>query len=165
MLLIYFKLLLVFVVLLIASFLDVKKREVSNKFWNISTLVLSPFILHDLYCYGIWYRFLWLYSLLFTFLLSYLFWKLNFFGGADVKCLLFLSCAFPFLVNVPSLIFFDNYAFKIYLALKAVLPVPVMVLFLSAIFRLFYEGLFSIRHSYPFLPFMFVSFVILVLVG
>lgn len=156
----YFKILSVLSVLSIASILDIKKRHVSNKFWILSTIFLSPLIIADLYLYGVWYRFLWLYSLMFTFFLCYFFWKLNFFGGGDAKCLLFLSFVFPFLVNVPSIFYFDNYAFKIYLTLKSVLPVPIMILFLSSVFRLF-----VLKRSCPFIPFIFVSFIVLILVG
>ena len=155
------QLLLVLSILLMASFTDIRKREISNYFWLSSVVVVAPFVIFNLYVFEVWYRFLWLVSILSTFLLSYTLYKLKFFGGSDSKCLLFLSFSFPYLVGFTAPFFLDC---KYYLTLKAVLPLPILVLIFSVVFGMVYRILRKVT-NYPAIPFITVAFILLVLVG
>jgi len=80
-------------ILLYACYLDIKERSVTNLLWLIMIAVGIPFAIYDIIISDILIAFI--YSLAFTFALAYIFFKLNFFGGADAKCLIAISVLIP----------------------------------------------------------------------
>jgi len=82
-------------ILLYACYLDIKERSVTNVLWLIMIAVGIPFAIYDIFIYGTTFLFAFSYSLAFTSALAYIFFKLNFFGGADAKCLIAISILIP----------------------------------------------------------------------
>ena len=82
-------------ILLYACYLDIKERSVTNVLWLIMIAVGIPFAIYDIIIYGTTFLFAFCYSLAFTSALAYIFFKLNFFGGADAKCLIAISILIP----------------------------------------------------------------------
>jgi preflagellin peptidase FlaK len=87
------KLAVCMLILLYACYLDIKERSVTNVLWLIMIAVGIPFAIYDIIISDILIAFI--YSLAFTFALAYTFFKLNFFGGADAKCLIAISILIP----------------------------------------------------------------------
>lgn len=82
-------------ILLYACYLDIKERSVTNVLWLIMIAVGIPFAIYDIIICGTTFLIAFIYSLAFTFALAYIFFKLNFFGGADAKCLIAISILIP----------------------------------------------------------------------
>ncbi|MBA7517063.1 hypothetical protein ES705_09113 [subsurface metagenome] len=81
--------------LIYASWLDIKSRSVTNWLWLLMIVVAIPFASYNLFIYRIPFLFSLLFSLTFTFALSYLFFRLQLFGGADAKSLICISLLIP----------------------------------------------------------------------
>lgn len=81
--------------LVYAFYQDIKNRNIPNNLWFFMLLVAVPFISYNLFIFSIPFCTTLLYSFLFTFALSYLFFILNLFGGADAKALICISLFIP----------------------------------------------------------------------
>jgi preflagellin peptidase FlaK len=94
-----------------------------------------PFAVYDMITLGRPYLIAFIYSVVFTSALSYLFFKFNFFGGADAKCLMAISVLIPYYHTTPIP---DLFPFAITTLLNAAIvsvTVPVF-LFLYNLLRL-----------------------------
>lgn len=119
-------------ILVYACYLDIKERHVTNLLWLLMIAVGISFAIYDIITLGKPYLSEFIYSVVFTSALSYLFFKLNFFGGADAKCLMAIS------VLIPTTPIPDPFPFAITTLFNAVIvsvTVPV-VLFLYNLLHL-----------------------------
>jgi preflagellin peptidase FlaK len=82
-------------ILLYACYSDLKSRSVANEVWLLMIAVGIPIAIYNLYLSGIPFLIRFGFSLLFTFLLAYLFFYLNLFGGADAKALIGIAILIP----------------------------------------------------------------------
>jgi len=81
--------------LMYASWSDMKSRSVTNRLWLLMIAVGIPFASYNLVIYRIPLLIPFTFSLLFTFVLSYLSFRLYLFGGADAKSLICISLLIP----------------------------------------------------------------------
>ncbi len=99
------------IMLIVASIMDLKKREISDKVWIISgslgiVLLILDFKNIDLVFYAI--------SLSITSMISYTIYKTGLFGGADAKALIAIALLLPFydlknsFHNIVALTVFTN---------------------------------------------------------
>jgi preflagellin peptidase FlaK len=89
------KVIVCMLILVYACYLDIKERSVTNTLWVIMIALGIPFAFYNIIICGIPFLIAFFYSLAFTFALAYVFFKLNFFGGADAKCLIAISVLIP----------------------------------------------------------------------
>ncbi|MBN1762732.1 MAG: prepilin peptidase [Methanomicrobia archaeon] len=82
-------------ILLYACYSDLKSRSVANEVWLLMIAVGIPIALYNVYLSGITFLIRFGFSLFFTFLLAYLFFYLNLFGGADAKALIGIAILIP----------------------------------------------------------------------
>jgi len=82
-------------ILIYACYSDIKRRRVSNWVWILMIGVGAPLSIYRLLVRGLPFLLTLSSSILFTFILSYLFFRLQLFGGADAKCLICLSILIP----------------------------------------------------------------------
>jgi preflagellin peptidase FlaK len=111
-------------ILLYACYSDLKTRTVANEVWLLMIAVGIPLAIYNFYVQGIPFLIRFVLSLAVTFALSYLFFYMNLFGGADAKSLISIAVLLP--VNPllsTSLIFYP-------------LPFAVTTLFNGAIISL-----------------------------
>jgi len=92
--------------LIYASGMDIKSRSVTNRLWVLMIAVGIPLAIYNILIYRIPFLILLTFSLLFTFALSYLFFRLNLFGGADAKSLICISLLIP---THPCFHFFSHH--------------------------------------------------------
>ena len=92
--------------LIYASWRDIKSRSVTNRLWLLMIAAGIPFASYNLLIYRIPFLIPLTFSLLFTFALSYLFFRLNLFGGADAKSLICISLLIP---THPGFHFFSHH--------------------------------------------------------
>ena len=92
--------------LIYASWMDIKSRSVTNGLWLLMIAVGVPFASYNLFIHRIPFLIPLTFSLLFTFALSYLFFRLNLFGGADAKSLICISLLIP---AHPDIHFFSHH--------------------------------------------------------
>jgi len=81
--------------LIYASWQDIKSRSVTNLLWVLMIAVGIPFATYNILIYRMPFLIPLIFSLLFTFTLSYLCFRLNLFGGADAKSLICISLLIP----------------------------------------------------------------------
>jgi preflagellin peptidase FlaK len=81
--------------LIYASWRDLKSRSVTNRLWLLMIAVGIPLASYNLFIHRIPFLILLTFSLLFTFALSYLLFRLRLFGGADAKSLICISLLIP----------------------------------------------------------------------
>ncbi len=81
--------------LIYACYSDVKRRMVSNWLWVLMVGVGAPLSIYKLLIRGLPFLIPLSSSIIITFSLSYLFFRLHLFGGADAKCLMSLSVLIP----------------------------------------------------------------------
>jgi preflagellin peptidase FlaK len=86
--------------------MDIKERSVTNRLWLLMIAAGVPFASYNLLIYRIPFLIPFISSLLFTFALSYLFFRLNLFGGADAKSLICISLLIP---THPGFHFFSHH--------------------------------------------------------
>ena len=82
-------------ILLYACYADLKTRTVTNKLWMLLLAIALPLALYNWYRSGVPFLITLGYSIGFTFLLAYLFFRLNLFGGADAKALVGIALLIP----------------------------------------------------------------------
>jgi len=92
--------------LIYASWTDIKSRSVTNWLWLLMIVVGIPLATYDILIYRIPFLIPLTFSLLFTFALSYLCFRLNLFGGADAKSLICISLLIP---THPCFRFFSHH--------------------------------------------------------
>lgn len=95
--------------LLYASYADLKSRRVSNRVWKFMIASLSIFVLYEAGYGGSPYIIQLSFSFLFIFALTYLFFLLGGFGGADAKALIVLS----FLISVYPEVRFQAHSYPL----------------------------------------------------
>ncbi len=111
-------------ILIYACYSDIKKRSVTNKLWGLMIAAGIPIVAYNMFIYGTPFLILFISSVSFTFVLSYLFFRLNIFGGADAKCLIAISVLIPvhpgftllsyhFPINFNSFIMTDPFPFAV----------------------------------------------------
>lgn len=128
-----YKFIFIFIFLLYASYLDLKYRKVSNKYWLMMLIFSIPFIVHTNVSI---YILLLSFALMFIF--GYIFFKFNLLGAADIKCFLVLSLLIRsqvFFVFYSSYMFFIAFLLGRYMKIKH------------------FEG------EYPFIPFILLGYV------
>lgn len=82
-------------ILIYACYADIKKRSVTNGLWLLMIAAGIPIVTYNMFIYGVPFLILFTSSVSFTFVLSYLFFRFNIFGGADAKCLICISVLIP----------------------------------------------------------------------
>jgi len=82
-------------VLVYASYRDIKQRTVPNKVWLLMLLVGVSFVLYYILSIGVPYIIRVAWSLGVTSALCYLFYRFHLFGGADAKSLISIALLFP----------------------------------------------------------------------
>jgi preflagellin peptidase FlaK len=92
-------------ILLYACYSDLKTRTVANEVWLLMIAVGIPLAIYNLFLYGIPFLIRLVFSVFSTFLLAYLFFNLNLFGGADAKSLISIAVLIPVNPLSTSLIF------------------------------------------------------------
>ena len=129
-----FILLFCFTCLIYASYQDLKTRNISNNLWLFMLLIAIPFIIYNLFIFHISFLPTLLYSFFFTFTLSYFFFVLHLFGGADAKALICISLLIPScsLSNIPFTI--------------TVLANTILIS-LIVVFTLFFYNLMTLPHK------------------
>ena len=81
--------------LIYASLMDIKKRSVTNWLWVFMIAVGIPFAAYDIFIHGTSALTQLIFSVLSTFALAYLCFRLRLFGGADAKSLVCISLLIP----------------------------------------------------------------------
>jgi preflagellin peptidase FlaK len=99
-------------ILLYACYSDLKSRSVANEVWLLLIAVGIPIAIYNFYLSGIPFLIRFGFSLLFTFLLAYLFFYLGLFGGADAKALIGIAILIPMNPFSSSLLY-DPFPFAI----------------------------------------------------
>lgn len=99
-------------ILIYACYSDIKKRSVANELWLLMITIGVPIAIYNIFFYGIPSLIRFIFSLFFTFLLSYLFFSFHLFGGADAKSLIGIAVLIPTNPGNSSLIF-DPFPFAI----------------------------------------------------
>lgn len=128
-----YKFIFIFILLLYASYLDLKYRKVSNKYWLMMLIFSLPFIVYTNISI---YILLLCFALMFIF--GYIFFKFNLFGAADIKCFLVLSLLIGikvFFVFYCSYMFFVAFLLGRYMKIK------------------------QFKGEYPFIPFILLGYV------
>ena len=82
-------------ILIYACYSDIQKRSVPNKLWLLMIAVGIPIAGYNIFISGMPFLIRFIFSIFFTFVLSYLFFRFNLFGGADAKCLIAISVLIP----------------------------------------------------------------------
>jgi preflagellin peptidase FlaK len=132
--------------LIYASWRDIKERSVTNGLWLLMIGVGIPLATYNILVYRIPFLFHLTFSLLFTFALSYLFFRLHLFGGADAKSLICISLLIP---THPGFHFLSHH-FPISSSLSFGEPFAISTLFNAAIltlivpFALFFYNLLNL---------------------
>ena len=107
-----FSVLVCSLILLYACYSDFKSRRVANELWLLMIAVGIPIAIYNFYLSGIPFLISFGVSLLFTFLLAYLFFFLGLFGGADAKALIGIAILIP--TNpLSSSLMYDPFPFAI----------------------------------------------------
>lgn len=84
-----------FFCLIYASLMDVKKRSVTNWLWVFMIAVGIPLAAYNMFIHGTSALTQLIFSVLSTFALAYLCFRLRLFGGADAKALMCISLLIP----------------------------------------------------------------------
>jgi preflagellin peptidase FlaK len=92
---VFFSVLFCVPIMIYACYSDLKKRRVTNRLWLLMIVVGTPIAIYNVIIQGIPFLIHFSASVLFTFILVYLFYRLRLFGGADAKCLIALSVLSP----------------------------------------------------------------------
>ena len=119
-------------ILIYACYSDIKKRSVTNRLWLLMIAVGIPIAVYTVLIQGMPFLIRFTYSVLFTFVLAYLFFRLRLFGGADAKCLIALSvlipvnpcftfCSYQLPINFSPFMMHDPFPFAITTLLNAAL--------------------------------------------
>jgi len=120
-------------ILIYACYTDIKKRSVTNKLWLLMIATGIPIALYNMFIHGIPFLILFISSVSFTFVLSYLFFRFNIFGGADAKCLICISVLIPVQPSFfSSSLMIDSFPFAITTLFNAAivsLIVPLAIFF------------------------------------
>jgi len=96
-----------------------------------------PIAIYNIFIYGTSFLIRFIFSLLFTFALSYLFFRLNLFGGADAKCLIAISVLIPLQPGFTFLSYHFPINFNSSLIIEPLsLPFAITTLFNAAIVSL-----------------------------
>ena len=116
-------------ILAYACYQDIKERSVTNLLWLIMIAVGIPCALYTISLQSMLFLFPFIYSVSFTFVLAYLFFKLHLFGGADAKSLMGISVLIPQHTALFSTIF-DPFPFAVTTLINAALISSAVPLFL-----------------------------------
>ena len=126
---------LVLAILGISSYTDIRTGEVSNRVWLVGAgtgLIIRAFT----------YSPKWFMSVAFVIVLSYVIWRFTTLGGADIKCLLFLG--------IPLL-------------LDDIFVILLFGFLLSLVYVYYMKNVKNIKvGNFPFLPFLFFGYIILI---
>lgn len=126
------------IILLYACYSDIKTRSVANELWLLIIAVGIPIAIYNLFLFGMPFLIRFGISLLFTFPLAYLFFRLGLFGGADAKSLIAIAVLIPTNPINASLIF-DPFPFAITTLFNAA------VISLIAPFSMFFYNLWNLH--------------------
>ncbi len=99
--------------LLYACYSDLKTRSVANEVWLILIAVGIPIAIYNFTVQGIPFLTRFVLSLAVTFALSYLFFYLNLFGGADAKSLISIAVLLPVNPLLSTASIFDPFPFAV----------------------------------------------------
>lgn len=95
------RIIITFFLLLYAAYTDYERRRVPNTVFIIGTLLGSLILFADLISGSISEVYLIAFSVTSLSLIGYLIYKLGYFGGADAKCMMFLSVIVPISFQSP----------------------------------------------------------------
>lgn len=116
-------------ILLYASHSDIKTRRVANELWILMIGVGIPLAIYNLFLYGMPFLTRFIFSLSFTWVLAYLLFRFNLFGGADAKSLIGIAVLIPTNPFNSSLIF-DPFPFAITTLFNAAIVSAIVLLIL-----------------------------------
>jgi preflagellin peptidase FlaK len=100
-------------ILLYACYSDLKTRSVANEVWLIMIAVGIPLAIYNFHVQGIPFLIRFVISLAVTFALSYLFFYMNLFGGADAKSLISIAVILPVNPLLSTASVFDPLPFAV----------------------------------------------------
>ena len=157
----FWKGLFVAILLLVASWMDIKTRRISNLFW-LGFIPVSRFVILLLTRsseYSYWVQLA--VSIFAATSLALLFFKLGFFGGADLKAILSISHVFPTQVR-PIL---SPTSVSVWLPLSALINASLVLAMASAVIQAQQRHPYRIKRETPFLPVLTLGFVVALVVG
>lgn len=124
--------------LTVASYEDIKSREISNKIWVVFIFFAILFNFIMFYLKFISLSFYDLIIFILQFLLFSFLYHFNAYGGADLKALVCLTFMFPFSQEKTSILGYG------------IVPLPILVFFYASFLSLFYTIL-NLIHNVVFL--------------
>ncbi|AIY90923.1 A24 family peptidase C-terminal domain-containing protein [Geoglobus acetivorans] len=142
-------------ILIYASRLDWKSRIIPNRVWKVFLAALLPFVFLELVLYPHlrFELYLAIFQAVFVILISYVFYCLGFYGGADAKALMVISVAFPFYPSFSVFpVLMKGFSFAFSTLANAVIFAPLFVVYFL-IRNLLKEGARGFR-KYPFYYFI-----------
>ncbi len=139
--------------LLLACQMDLKTRRISNKIWITMILFGSPFILYDLLTNNLSYLILATIAVVVSYIIVWILFQFNVFGGADAKILIVLS-----------ILFSSQYFIALSTIDNAVLLTSVVFLG-SLLFNLLKGNLIITKYKVPFLIPITIGFYITFFAG
>lgn len=154
----------VIVILLVASYYDIMYKKTPHHFWKFSIVFSVPAIAAMFFLYGTWYICFWCIVLLITVALSCFLFSFTEFGGADAKCLIFISLLTP---TFPSIIG-SSFTYFSLLLYQPLLFLPLLVIGIASLIGFcFVLPAFIVTRKkviLPFIPFLLISYVLILLV-
>lgn len=154
----------VITVLIVASYYDIKYKKTPHYFWKSSIIFSVPIIAAMFFFYGTWYICFWCIVLFITVALSCLLFSFTEFGGADAKCLIFISLLTP---TFPSILESSFISFSL-LLYQPLLFLPILVIGIASLIGFcFVLPAFIVTRKkviLPFIPFLLTSYVLILLV-
>jgi len=143
------------------SYFDLKFQRVPNFISYILFIIISIMIMISSFAtQSFYYAFFWFFGTATGYLISSIFFKLKFWGGADAKILIAISAAMPYLIeftflkNLEIINFIDMILATIFFDL-----IFLLIAFVAARIYL----LISRKRKFAFFPLMFVSFISFIL--
>lgn len=153
----------------IAAYTDLKRGIISNRL-NLILLVfgLSSNLILSVLFYNSKYILASIISLVITFTLAYMFWKLKIWGGGDVKLFTAISSVIPSAINMPFLGIYPQlsfYPFTFTIMINSILvsfPFLIILTFylnsINSVFRINLNSIFYLANFNNFLMFLNKNF-------
>jgi len=142
------KIAFIMVILAIASYYDLKTREVPNRLWKYALLLSLPFIIYDFYSYGRYSIIEWIISILYAAIVLLILYSIHKIEAADSKAIMFISILIPSYTQHISCI-------------KLFFPFSLIVLLLASIIGFVFVVIVDKRKEIPFIVFITISFICL----
>jgi len=143
------------------SYFDLKFQRVPNELnYLLFALISFMTMFLSLWIESFYYIFFWFFGTATGYLISNIFFKLKFWGGADAKILISISAAMPYLIEFTFLKHLEIINFiDMILATMFFDLIFLLIAFVAARIYL----LISRKRKFAFFPLMFVSFILFIL--